>query len=268
MESKRLLQNSLRGSALIHLLLVAAILWNGIGGKKIGLMMERLAVDWVSLEPLTPPTKTKPIKNQNKVVRTLETHPTEHAVKDAFLSRQTQRVREQTVGRERAGTGTRNSALGNLGINYRPEQKFQDLERLSAEQLAQIGNPGEYLKGIPQGERTLLNTKEFVFFGYFERIRIRLDQAWDPILRKAVSKFYHQGRKLASDVDHSTRLYVVLDDQGEVTKVQILERSGTRDLDQAAVQAFQQAGPFPNPPQGLIEMDGTIKISWEFIVLL
>ena len=39
-----------------------------------------------------------------------------------------------------------------------------------------------------------------------------------------------------------------------------------RELDDAAVEAFRQAAPFPNPPKGLIETDGTIKIRWNFVV--
>jgi protein TonB len=38
------------------------------------------------------------------------------------------------------------------------------------------------------------------------------------------------------------------------------------DLDSAAVEAFRQAAPFPNPPKGMVEADGTIKIRWDFVL--
>jgi len=37
-------------------------------------------------------------------------------------------------------------------------------------------------------------------------------------------------------------------------------------LADAAVKAFNQAGPFPNPPQGIIDSSGEIKVPWEFIL--
>ena len=49
-------------------------------------------------------------------------------------------------------------------------------------------------------------------------------------------------------------------------KVQVLEDSGLRDLDEAAVDAFREAAPFPNPPQGIVEKDGTVKIRWDFVL--
>ena len=48
--------------------------------------------------------------------------------------------------------------------------------------------------------------------------------------------------------------------------VQVLNDSGIRDLDDAAVEAFKEAAPFPNPPEGIVESDGTIKIRWDFIL--
>jgi protein TonB len=48
--------------------------------------------------------------------------------------------------------------------------------------------------------------------------------------------------------------------------VQVVSDSGVRDLDQAAVEAFQEAAPFPNPPSGIVDSDGTIKIRWDFIL--
>ena len=36
--------------------------------------------------------------------------------------------------------------------------------------------------------------------------------------------------------------------------------------DQYSVDAFQKAGPFPNPPKGIVEDDGFVRIRWDFIL--
>ena len=32
------------------------------------------------------------------------------------------------------------------------------------------------------------------------------------------------------------------------------------------MEAFQQAGPFPNPPKGMLDADGFVRIRWDFIL--
>lgn len=124
----------------------------------------------------------------------------------------------------------------------------------------------DYLKDVTEGDRTLLNTREFVYFGYYYRIRQRLEQSWNTRLRSVLMTYMRSGRKLATDKNYITRLVVVLDRHGKIKAVKILEESGARDLDDAAIEAFNRAGPFPNPPKGLIEKDGLIKIRWDFIL--
>ncbi|MEK6556576.1 MAG: energy transducer TonB, partial [Bdellovibrionota bacterium] len=63
-----------------------------------------------------------------------------------------------------------------------------------------------------------------------------------------------------------TQVVIVLDKAGSLLKVQVVNESGVSDLDEAAVDAFRAAEPFPNPPKGMVEADGTIKIRWDFIL--
>jgi TonB family protein len=57
-----------------------------------------------------------------------------------------------------------------------------------------------------------------------------------------------------------------LNDQGVLIRVQVVGQSGVSDLDDAAVEAFKAAAPFPNPPKGIVDGDGTIKIRWDFVL--
>jgi TonB family protein len=153
-------------------------------------------------------------------------------------------------------------------------QKLARNEPLPSEPVAGTEGAGaeaaassDYLKDIAEGDRTLLTTKEFVYFGYYRRIRERLEVAWNRNLRATVENVFRGGRQLSSNQDYVTGVIVALDGQGQVIGVQVLRNSGSRDLDQAAVDAFNKAGPFPNPPAGLVDEKGQIKIRWDFALL-
>jgi protein TonB len=124
----------------------------------------------------------------------------------------------------------------------------------------------DYIDGIDPGLETLLSTKEFVYYTYFSRIRNQLNQHWGPKVRERVQKLYQQGRSIASSDNKVTKLLITLDQKGHIYRVQVIGNSGIRDLDEAAVDAFRAAAPFPNPPRGMVDEDGYIKIRWDFIL--
>lgn len=124
----------------------------------------------------------------------------------------------------------------------------------------------DYLKDVKPDMQTMLNTREFVYYTYYQRIRAQLRQYWEPSIREKVKRIFAQGRSIASTSDHITKVIIVLNKEGNLIKVQVVENSGVYDLDEAAVEAFKAAEPFPNPPKGMVEEDGTIKIRWDFIL--
>jgi protein TonB len=93
-----------------------------------------------------------------------------------------------------------------------------------------------------------------------------LNQHWGPKVREKVNQLYKQGRSIASSEDKVTKLLITLNKGGVLIKVQVIGDSGIRDLDEAAVEAFRAAAPFPNPPPGIVDPDGMIKIRWDFIL--
>ncbi len=113
---------------------------------------------------------------------------------------------------------------------------------------------------------TMLNTREYKYYGFYHRIKTQLNQWWQPKVREKVTKMMRQGRSIASDTSKETRLVIVLNEKGTLIKIQVLNPSGIRDLDDAAVEAFRSAAPFPNPPKGIIDGDGTVKIPWNFVI--
>jgi protein TonB len=142
---------------------------------------------------------------------------------------------------------------------------------LNAQDLAVGGGEGpsatdDHLKDVKTGMQTLLSTKEFLYYSYYNRIRAKLTQYWQPKIREKMERIMREGRTIASTGDKVTKIIIILDDKGVLRKVQVLGTAGVRDLDDAAVEAFRAAAPFPNPPKGMVDGDGTIKIRWDFVL--
>lgn len=137
--------------------------------------------------------------------------------------------------------------------------------------VAQGGGDGpsatdDRLKDVKTGMQTLLSTREFVYYSYYNRIKDRLRQYWEPKIKEKMEHIVRTGRTIASSTDRITRIVIILDNHGTLVRVQIVGPSGVNDLDEAAVEAFRAAAPFPNPPKGIVDSDGTIKIRWDFIL--
>ncbi len=132
---------------------------------------------------------------------------------------------------------------------------------------AETSQTNDYIKDVEVGLETVLNTREFKYYSYYNRIRKQLSQHWEGRVREKLSKLFKEGRSpAATNQDRITKLMIVLNDRGTLVRVQVLSDSGVRDLDDAAIEAFRAAAPFPNPPKGIIEGDGTVKIRWDFVL--
>lgn len=259
---------------------------------------KRPPLTWVELtqpQPKTRSSRSEEDSVRKHIVQTTPGKQVEKAAKDAFLGEKNQVVDRETVSKShrisigqsptmsqakapKESAKTEAEKAEKDVIQTGPLSQFgvpilSHLKRLNqapAQREPQWATPGQvtedYVKGLKESERTALNTREYVFFGYYQRIRERLDRAWVPILREKLTKYYRTGRQLASDMDHTTRVLVILNQQGEIVRVQVLSESGSRDLDEAAIRAFNLAGPFPNPPRGIVDPDGQIQVPWEFIL--
>ena len=133
-------------------------------------------------------------------------------------------------------------------------------ENTSSQQMASIA-PNNYLPEIAMGDETLLNTREYAYASYFIRMKRQMEGVWNP--RGIIDRY-----RLSQD-QFITTVGIVLDQKGELSQVRIIKPSGNPALDQEALAAVQQAAPYLNPPKGLVETDGRIRIpQWNFIVTL
>jgi len=149
----------------------------------------------------------------------------------------------------------------------RPEDPSNERTGNAAQgQGSEVSQSQDYLKNVDKGLETLLNTREFKYYSYYNRIRRQLSEHWEGIVRERVMRIYKEGRTIASSQDRITKLLVVLNSAGLLVNVQVLSDSGVQDLDEAAVDAFRSAAPFPNPPKGIVEIDGTVRIRWDMVL--
>ena len=272
-------------SALLHAFVL--VLLAMLGRQSIE-TAQRPQTTWIELEPVR--NRSAQEDARNRIVQTRSERESAQAAEKSFLGERTQVVDRETVargetqtpgGQARAKSQTARAPraqsvpamdFAKLGVGMVRPPRAQpgsesELLRERAQDSQMPGGPAsEYIHGLKESEVTALNTREYVFYGYFQRIRENLDIAWNRSLRDQLTRLYRKGRKLASETDHLTRTLVTLNGAGEVVRVQVIEESGSRDLDQAAVEAFRRAGPFPNPPQGILDARGEIQIRWDFIL--
>lgn len=166
------------------------------------------------------------------------------------------------------------SELGAINISkVEDEEKIQREAKKSAAEGLTNGNSGttglarnnDYVEDIPLGDMTNLNTTEFKYYGFYHRIRQKLEQYWGSSIQNKAKHLYKSGRRLPASENLITAITVTLDDRGNILEIQINGTSGIRELDQAAIESFNKAGPFPNPPKGLL-VGGRAVIQWGFVV--
>jgi len=151
-------------------------------------------------------------------------------------------------------------------LEKKVNQQNKELDAKNNQEGVDVSQSRDYLPDKEAGLETLLSTREFVYYTYYNRIRNQLSEYWEPKIKQKVLTMFRQGRRIASTDDRITKLQIILDSRGILQRVQVLGASGVQDLDEVAVDAFRAAAPFPNPPKGIIESDGTVKIEWDFIV--
>jgi len=129
----------------------------------------------------------------------------------------------------------------------------------------QVSSTNDYIEDIPLGDVTNLNTIEYKYYGFYHRIRQKLEQFWGRSIQEKAQQLAKRGRAPASEDDLITALQITLDHQGEIIAIRVMGSSGIKELDDAAIESFNDAGPFPNPPKDLI-VDGKVTLEWGFVI--
>ena len=123
------------------------------------------------------------------------------------------------------------------------------------------GGSLDYVKDVPDGERTLLNRRRVSYADFFERVQLGVANHWDPA---SVYRRRDPQGKIYGVQDRLTILSITLHGDGSLAKLFVLQPSGLDFLDDEAVRAVRSAVPFPNPPEGLKDLDGLIHFRFAF----
>ncbi len=120
--------------------------------------------------------------------------------------------------------------------------------------------PNDFLQNVPIGDGTFLNTREYKYAAFFNRVKQRVGEQWRPNdeMRRKDLRGHAASRTRITVVD------VTLDEEGRVSDVHVSQSCGVDFLDVEAVAAFQRAQPFPNPPTGLFDEDRRIRFRFGF----
>lgn len=285
---KHILKIAILFSVLAHVLFISVQRYNmSVSNKNNKEQLEKKKV--VSVIKIKP-TITR------QIVQTTESENKE-ALEKSFLSEKNNTFDRQTVARvvdkfresktsgksakqqaekqqsKKASKGAKTLANIGLGlplyagkkVEVKKETSDSDQEFMKEVSAMSAAN-NDYVKDIPLADVTRFNTVEYRHFGFYQRIRNQLELHWGSSLKDKAKKIYKSGRKIATDSDFITNIEVVLDKSGIITGINIIGTSGVKELDDAAIESFNKAGPFPNPPKDLMSASGSAVIKWGFVV--
>jgi TonB family protein len=175
-------------------------------------------------------------------------------------------------GAANAGRPEPGGSVPELGSNANPQPRGGETKGGSGpdltpteEQLARaIGGrtTQDALKDIDDGDETALNSKRWRFASFFNRIKRQVAEHWHPdeVYRQRDPTGAVYGRR-----NRYTELRVSIKPDGNLSNISLALPSGLEFLDDEAIEAFKQAGPFPNPPRQLVEANGTINFGFGFL---
>lgn len=126
--------------------------------------------------------------------------------------------------------------------------------RASSRDQELAGAPQNDLLNEKLGATVALNTREFVGSRYINRIRAMVNPWWSQCVQNLPASLPW------SKSSYTTKVAIVLDANGALEQIDITTKSGIDPSDNCVIQAFQIAGPFPNPPEQLIAKDGRVYL--------
>ena len=116
-----------------------------------------------------------------------------------------------------------------------------------------------------EGEGTLVNSRSFKYWDFFQRVKERVRSEWSPA---EVFRSRDPYGKVYGTKDRLTVLGIQLDADGKVVRLEVIRESGLPFLDEEAKRAFREAGPFVNAPHGLADDKGRIAFNFGFLLEL
>jgi TonB family protein len=121
------------------------------------------------------------------------------------------------------------------------------------------------LRGLEEGDETLLNSRSFRYAGFINRVKETVGRIWTTQVEDETSRRDPTG-SIYLWKDRRTVVEFTIDQRGELKDVHVTVSSGVDYLDHVALDAFRRAERFPNPPPGLFAADGTATMGFGFVL--
>lgn len=196
-----------------------------------------------------------------------------------YLSQYSKRFKKQVRARNIGRTQNSKSLsppieepiAGRVGGQSQPSSPGEGpRETAPGPQLRQVAIGGssisERIPGVEEGAFTALNTDQLTYYTFFARVNEQMRNRWVSMIREYVYSLSQEEFEKLSRNEKETVVEIILSQSGEYVRSILHRSSKVRPLDEAAIQAFQMAAPFLNPPKGLVEADGFIHLKYLFTI--
>lgn len=149
--------------------------------------------------------------------------------------------------------------------------KWLQTNRIGTQNPVPASHTAASVSGAPQndllnealGDEVALNAKPLVFAAYLNRIRRLVSHHW----RENINDIPPAVRLVRSQ--YRTVVHARLDSEGRLLSATVTTPSGEPAVDSCLTRAFEMAGPFPNPPEGLVNAEGIVELpAMDFTLLL
>ncbi len=153
--------------------------------------------------------------------------------------------------------------LGDLGVPFKltPQNQRPNSSSEPDPRIAQQGGDQSLLdKNLPEGSENLLNAQESVYYSFYARLYEAVGQIWQA----QIAEIPYQRQILSGD--YTTNVDVVLDRDGNLIAVNLIQGSGVTEFDNAVSTSWHKIDHFPNPPKGLLDAQGQVHTGWSFTV--
>lgn len=123
--------------------------------------------------------------------------------------------------------------------------------------------PIDSLEEVPDVGQGLVNQRQTKYASLWNRIRSQVASQWAPdeVYLPRDPNFTRFAR-----VDRLSVLSVTINGYGQIIELKLKEGSGLDFLDEEAIRAMYAAGPFPNPPEGLRNLEGELQFEFGFLL--
>lgn len=185
-----------------------------------------------------------------------------------FQSRYNRLVKKEQVAKQTGRTVNRKKTA-NTNKTTNDKSKKLDKSEFGYFKAAPKNSGGhstisEYIPNIKRGGFTSLNTNQFVYYAFFNRINNQIRSRWTDHLSFLSERLEKQRLSQLANRDHITNVTAIITPDGRLKKVVITKSSGFKETDWAVTEAFIRAAPLVNPPAGLVESDGFIRLEYSF----